>query len=94
MSSLVEAHAQCVGIIQGKQKMDILIHNLQNQLDRIEDKIDERYKLWLTSKEVVRLTGCSLSTIKRAVKNGELQVSANKGKNLYRREWIDRWLIG
>jgi len=66
MSSLVEAHAQCVGIIQGKQKMDILIHNLQNQLDRIEDKIDDKYKPWLTSKEVVRLTGCSLSTIKRS----------------------------
>lgn len=94
MSSLVEAHAQCVGITQGNKTMDILIHNLQNQLDRIEDKIDEKYKPWLTTKQVVRLTGCSLSTIKRAVKKGELQVSANKGKNLYRREWIDRWLIG
>lgn len=74
---------------------DILFHNLQERLDRIEQKLDGKIrKPWLTMADVVFETGLSISTIKRAIKNGNLRVSGNKGRNLFRREWIDLWLKG
>jgi hypothetical protein len=72
---------------------DIEVHNLREQLDRIETKLDNRLnKVWLSTSDVKRETGLSLSTIQRAIKKSELQVSHQTGKNMFRREWIDRWL--
>ena len=47
---------------------------------------------WLSQKDVVRYTGLSPSTIYRATKKGTLKVSQRTGKNLFRREWVDRFL--
>ena len=72
---------------------DIIIHNLQEQLDRIESKIDGHLKRdWLSTSDVKTETGFSSSTIHRAIKKGQLQVSRANGKNMFKREWIERWL--
>ena len=47
---------------------------------------------WLTQKDVVRYTGLSPSTIYRATKKWILKVSQRTGKNLFRREWVDKFL--
>ncbi len=74
---------------------DIIIHNLQEQLDRIEQKLDGNIKKdWLTTVNVVSETGLSLSTVNRAIKSGQLKVSRNTGKNMFRKEWVDKWLNG
>jgi len=47
---------------------------------------------WLALKDVCEYTGLSPSTIHRATQKGELKVSKKTGKNLFRREWVDRFL--
>ena len=72
---------------------DIEFHVVREQLDRIENKLDGRLnKVWLSTSDVRRETGLSTSTIGRAIRKGELQVSRKSGKNMFQREWIDRWL--
>ena len=74
---------------------DIIIHNLQEQLDRIEKKIDNRVlKNWLSITDVTQSTGYSKSTINRAIKNRELESVKNGGKRMFRKEWVDRWISG
>ena len=74
---------------------DIIIHNLQEQLDRIEKKIDNRVlKNWLSISDVVYTTGYSKSTINRAIKRGELKSVKNSGKRMFRKEWVDKWISG
>ena len=74
---------------------DILYHNLVEQLDRIELKIDNRVlKNWLSISDVTQSTGYSKSTINRAIKNGELESVKNGGKRMFRKEWVDRWISG
>jgi len=74
---------------------DIIIHNLQEQLDRIEKKIDNRVlKNWLSISDVIYTTGYSKSTINRAIKRGELKSVKNSGKRMFRKEWVDKWISG
>ena len=47
---------------------------------------------WLALKDVCEYTGLSPSTIHRATQKGALKVSRKTGKNLFRREWIDKFL--
>ena len=64
-------------------------------LERIErnpgNKETEKY---LTIKDVAHFTSLSVSTIRRAVANGELKVSKAAGKLLFQTKWIDKWLMG
>ena len=74
---------------------DILYHNLVEQLNRIESKIDTRVlKNWLSINDVIQSAGYSKSTINRAIKRGELKSVKNGGKRMFRKEWIDRWISG
>ena len=47
---------------------------------------------WLTLRDVCDYTGLSSSTLYRAMQRGELQVSKKIGKNLFRKEWVDKFL--
>ena len=47
---------------------------------------------WLALKDVCDYTGLSPSTIHRATQRGELKVSKKTGKNLFRKDWVDRFL--
>jgi len=74
---------------------DIVIHNLQEQLDRIEKKLDNRVqKNWLSISDLVVSTGFSRSTINRAIALGELKSVKTGGKRMFKREWVDRWISG
>ena len=75
--------------------IDLQLYNMKEQLDRIEQKLDGNIKKdWLTTVNVVSETGLSLSTVNRAIKSGQLKVSRNTGKNMFRRVWVDKWLNG
>ena len=72
---------------------DIELHVLSETLERIETKLDNRLnKIWLSTSDVKRETGLSTSTIGRAIRKGELQVSRKSGRNMFQREWINKWL--
>ena len=74
---------------------DIQLYSIAEQLDRIENKIDNRLnKTWLSITDVIKTTGLSRSTINRAIALGELKSVKNKGKRMMRKEWIDRWITG
>jgi len=47
---------------------------------------------WMDINEVVHYTSLSESTIRRAVRTGELKVSKATGKLLFKIDWIDKWL--
>ena len=49
---------------------------------------------WITVKNAARYSSVSESTIRRAVKRGELKVSRVTGKLLFKITDIDRWLNG
>ena len=77
------------------QDIDIYVYGISEQLNRIEDKIDNRLnKTWLSITDVIKTTGLSRSTINRAIALGELKSVKNKGKRMMRKEWIDRWITG
>ena len=68
---------------------------IQKHLDRIENKLDKKYgNDWLSTREASRYSGCHPKTLHRAVRRGDLRVSQKLGKNLFKREWLDRWLKG
>ena len=64
-----------------------------NQLRNIQQSLNPKTEDdWLTVKDVCRYTKLSPSTIFRATQKGVLKVSKKTGKNLYRKEWVDRFL--
>jgi excisionase family DNA binding protein len=74
---------------------DIQLYSISEQLNRIEEKIDNRInKTWLSITDVIKTTGLSRSTINRYIANGELKSVKNYGKRMFRMSWVDRWLNG
>ena len=77
------------------ENLDAQLYSLAEQLDRIEEKIDGKHPVqFLDIKQVGQLTSVSISTIRRAVKRGELKCSRKLGKLLFKVEWMDKWLKG
>ena len=71
------------------------ITRILNQLDSIEKKVDGKdSKRFLDINQVAQLTSLSQSTIRRAIRKGELKCSKKLGKLLFKVEWVDRWLEG
>ena len=74
---------------------NIQLYSIAEQLNRIEEKIDNRLnKTWLSITDVIKTAGLSRSTINRAIALGELKSVKNKGKRMMRKSWIDRWITG
>ena len=68
-------------------------HELMMILDRVErNQVNTQPKRYLTIKDVSNSTSLSQSTIRRAIKKGELKCSKKLGKLLFKVEWIDNWL--
>jgi len=77
------------------ENLNLQLYSLSEQLNRIEEKIDNRLnKTWLSITDVIKTTGLSRSTINRAIALGELKSVKNKGKRMMRKSWIDRWITG
>ena len=72
-----------------------MVNTIQEQLDRIEKKIDNRLnKTWLSITDVIQYTGYSRSTINRYISSGELKTVKNNGKRMMRKESVDKWITG
>ena len=68
---------------------------IQEQLERIEKKLDGRTTdRFLDINAVSTFVSCSASTIRRAVKRGQLKCSKKLGKLLFQEKDIRRWLNG
>ena len=63
------------------------------RLDRIEDTLSNQLQdKWLNIKEASEYASLSVTRIRKAVLVGELKVSKNGGRLLFKSEWIDKWL--
>tara|TARA_R110000824_G_scaffold279668_1_gene467847 strand:- start:2941 stop:3156 length:216 start_codon:yes stop_codon:yes gene_type:complete len=63
------------------------------RLDKIEDSLSNQAKeRWLNIKGVSDYSSLSIPKIRRAVKSGELKVSKNGGRLLFKASWVDKWL--
>ena len=77
------------------EPLDIHVHNIAEQLNRIEEKIDNRLnKDWLSVTDVVKTTGLSRSTIQRGISLNQLQSVKSGGKRMMKKSWIEKWLVG
>jgi excisionase family DNA binding protein len=77
---------------KGVSDMD---YALEEKLSRLEEKLDDRLGGgWMSTADAVKYVGVHRKTIHRAIRRGDLRVSQKLGKNLFKREWLDRWLNG
>ena len=75
--------------------IDIFVYSVAEQLNRIEEKIDNRInKTWLSITDVIKTTGLSRSTIYRGISLGQLKTVKNGGKRMTKKNWVDTWLGG
>ena len=76
-------------------ELDIHVHSISEQLNRIEEKIDNRLnKDWLSVTDVVKTTGLSRSTIQRGISLNQLKSVKSGGKRMMKKSWIEKWLVG
>ena len=65
------------------------------KLNQIEKKIDGKFSnRYLSINQVANLTSLSTSTIRRAIKRGQLKCSKKLGKLLFLESDINKWLKG
>ena len=77
------------------EELDIHVHNISEQLNRIEEKIDNRLnKEWLSITDVTKVVGLSRSSINRSISLGQLQSVKSGGKRMMKKIWIEKWLVG
>ena len=75
--------------------MSDMDYALEEKLSRLEEKLDDKVGGgWMSTADAVKYVGVHRKTIHRAIRRGDLRVSQKLGKNLFRREWLDRWLNG
>ena len=68
---------------------------IKERLERIEKKLDGGFSnQFLNINEVSEFTSLSCSTIRRAIKRGELKCCKKLGKLLFQETEIRRWLNG
>ena len=77
------------------EPLDIHVHNIAEQLNRIEEKIDNRLnKDWMSITDVVKSTGLSRSIVQRGISLNQLQSVKSGGKRMMKKSWIEKWLVG
>ena len=68
-------------------------YQMKDVLDELRDIVQEKSSnVWMDISETVKYSSVSESTIRRAVRKGELKVSKTTGKLLFKTDWVDRWL--
>jgi len=68
---------------------------ISEQIEHPYKRIDERFsRVWLSTADASRYCGVHPKTLHRAIRRGDLRISQKLGKNLFRWEWLDRWLDG
>lgn len=56
----------------------------------LESKVGDR---WISIREVCKYSSLSQSTIRRLIQSGKLKCSRETGKLLFKKNWIDRFLL-
>ena len=68
---------------------------MKDVLDELKSIVQKKSSnIWMDIGDAVDYTKLSESTIRRAVIKGELKVSKRTGKLLFKREWLNKWLVG
>ena len=63
------------------------------RFDSLEKKIEKNMPTrYLTTKQVAELTGLSVSTIQRGIRDGKLKVHQGTGRNLFLLKEVERWV--
>jgi|TARA_B100001964_G_scaffold201786_1_gene229714 predicted DNA-binding transcriptional regulator AlpA len=72
-----------------------MLHAIIERLDRIEKKLTGNYtNRYLDINQVSDLVSCSVSTIRRAVRRGDLKCCRRLGKLLFEETSVRGWLNG
>jgi len=68
-------------------------YKILEELNDIKSMIERESNIgFMDMKQVVQYSSTSASTIRRAIRKGELKCSKKLGKLLFKVEWIDNWL--
>ena len=71
------------------------IYSIIDKLERIENKLDGKFSnKFLSINQVSKLTSLSTSTIRRAIKKGQLKCSKKLGKLLFLESDVRKWISG
>ena len=68
-----------------------ILEEIRDLKSLVYGKLAER---WLSITDVTQYTALSDSTIRRAVKRGELKCSRRTGKLMFKKSDVERWLNG
>ena len=72
---------------------NLMEYQMKDVLDKLRDIVQEKSSnVWMDISDTVNYSSVSESTIRRAVRKGELKVSKATGKLLFKIDWIDKWL--
>lgn len=66
-----------------------ILEEIKDLKKLIQNKLADR---WITIREASEYSGLSNSTLRRAIKKGELKSSKQTGKLMFKRSWIDNFL--
>ena len=70
-------------------------YQMKDVLDELRNIVQEKSSnIWMDIKEACKYASVSDSTLRRAVRKGTLKVSKRTGKLLFKREWLNKWLVG
>ena len=78
--------------IEGSSLFIEIVDELRSQIK--EWTAIKRRSDWMDIKEACKYASVSDSTLRRAVRKGTLKVSKRTGKLLFKREWLNKWLVG
>ena len=72
----------------------LALSRIEDRLERLESLVSKVVKeKWFDLERASIYTGLSTRTLRRAINKGTLTHSKTTGKILFRREWLDRFLI-
>ena len=70
-------------------------YQMKDVLDELKSIVQKKSSnIWMDIKEACKYASVSDSTLRRAVRKGTLKVSKRTGKLLFKREWLNKWLVG
>ena len=66
---------------------------LKETLEELINKMDATHQIWYTTKEACAYTKVSRKTLYNAVQRGSLKRAKGHRKVLYKREWLDNYVM-
>ena len=69
--------------------MNEIIERLDKIVTLLEGKTEGR---WLGLRQACDYTSLSVSTLRRAIEKGKLEVSMEAGRLIFKEDWLEKWL--